>query len=215
MANNMATLNVYTIEHKEAGTVEVPDVLVSTEWKPDLVHQVVVAQDANARQPLAHTKDRGDVRGGGKKPWRQKGTGRARHGSIRSPLWSGGGVTFGPRNEKIYAKKINKKMKTVAFCSVFAKKIADNELTVIDSFASVAEKPTTKEFAKNTKQYNGSAMYVFANVNKSAQRAARNIQKTTAMGPLSLNVRDLLIAKNIFIEKEAINELAQHHHFVQ
>src|SRR3989339_449677 len=101
---------VYNIEGKNVGTVELPARLFGVEVKPEVVHQVVVGKQSNKRQVLAHTKTRADVSGGGKKPWKQKGTGRARHGSSRSPIWIGGGVTFGPRKDRNFGVKINKKM---------------------------------------------------------------------------------------------------------
>src|SRR5579863_7804375 len=106
--------NVFTMKGGKAGTVALPAELFGAKWNADLVHQVVTGMQANARPTVAHTKFRGEVSGGGKKPWKQKGTGRARHGSTRSPIWVGGGVAHGPRNEKSYDQKINKKMKAKA-----------------------------------------------------------------------------------------------------
>src|SRR3989344_1678996 len=118
--------NIYNQEGKEVGKVSLPTAVFGVKWNPDLVHQAVVAMEANARTPVAHTKSRADVRGGGRKPWKQKGTGRARHGSTRSPIWVGGGVAHGPTNEKIFAKKINKKMRTKALYTVLSQKLRDN-----------------------------------------------------------------------------------------
>lgn len=111
-----------------------------------LIHQVAMAQLANARVAIAHTKTKGEVRGGGKKPWRQKGTGRARHGSIRSPLWKGGGVTFGPRNTRNFSQKVNKKMKKAALFSCLSDKAQQNALVILDKLDATEAK--TKEFAK-------------------------------------------------------------------
>src|SRR3989338_8920163 len=102
---------VYNVKGKEVSSIELPESVFGVKKNDSLVRQVVLGMQANARTPVAHTKDRGDVRGGGKKPWKQKGTGRARHGSIRSPLWRGGGTTFGQRKERDYAQKINRKMR--------------------------------------------------------------------------------------------------------
>src|SRR3990167_1261513 len=102
---------LYNIQAKETGKIEIPESIFGVPWNADLVHQVVVSMQGNARPNVADTKGRGEVRGGGKKPWKQKGTGRARHGSSRSPIWKGGGVTHGPTNERNYDRKISKKMR--------------------------------------------------------------------------------------------------------
>lgn len=125
---------VYNTDGKETRTISLPESVFGARFNADLVHQVVTAIASNARTPVAHTKDRGDVSGGGKKPWRQKGTGRARHGSTRSPIWRGGGATFGPRNEKSYAKKVNRKMRAKALAAVLSRKFADGEVLFVDSF---------------------------------------------------------------------------------
>lgn len=133
---------IYDTTGHETGHVKLPEEIFGLNWNADLVHQVMVGQFANARTPVAHTKDRSDVRGGGRKPWRQKGTGRARHGSRRSPIWIGGGVTFGPRNEKDYSKKINKKMRTKALFTILSKKLKDGEILFVDSIAFNESKTT-------------------------------------------------------------------------
>lgn len=137
---------IYNIEGKEVSKIDLPEQIFELPWNADLVHQVVTTMATNARQPIAHTKNRGEVRGGGKKPWKQKGTGRARHGSRRSPIWIGGGVTFGPRNEKDYSRKLNKKMKAKALAIILSRKLKDNEIIFVDSLNLSA--PKTAE-AKN------------------------------------------------------------------
>jgi large subunit ribosomal protein L4 len=134
---------VFAMDGKDAGTVTLPSSIFETKWNPDLVHQVVVGMQANARTATAHTKFRGEVAGGGKKPWKQKGTGRARHGSNRSPIWRGGGVTHGPRAEKDYSVKINRKMRLAALKSVLARKWADGEIVFISGLSFAA--PKTKD----------------------------------------------------------------------
>ena len=134
---------LYNQKGEKEGEIALPKEIFGLKWNSNLVHQVVVSMQSNARTPVAHTKNRGEVRGGGKKPWRQKGTGRARHGSIRSPIWKGGGVTFGPRNEKDYSKKINKKMKTKAFWVALSKKFADGEILFVDNIK--LDKPNAKD----------------------------------------------------------------------
>ena len=119
---------VYTSDAKKSGTVKLSEKVFAQKWNADLVHQVVVGMQAYARQPIAHTKDRSEVRGGGRKPWKQKGTGRARHGSSRSPIWRKGGVTHGPRNDRDFSQKINKKMRVSALFTVLSKKYADEQI---------------------------------------------------------------------------------------
>lgn len=131
---------LYNQEGKEAGTVTLPESVFNTPWNEDLVQQVVLSLRANARQGSAHTKDRREVSGGGKKPWRQKGTGRARHGSIRSPLWRGGGTTFGPRVEREYGQKVNKKMNARALAVVLSEKLRRKEVLFLDMLAPLAAK---------------------------------------------------------------------------
>ncbi len=126
---------VYNQKGKSVGTIALPESIFGVKFNADLVHQVVTAMQANARTPVAHTKSRGEVRGGGKKPWKQKGTGRARHGSSRSPIWVGGGVAHGPRNEKSYTQKINKKMKAKALYSVLSEKMRRGQILFVEELA--------------------------------------------------------------------------------
>ncbi len=132
--------SVYNIKGEEVGSVELPESVFGVKKNDSLVRQVVLGMQANARTPVAHTKDRGDVRGGGRKPWKQKGTGRARHGSSRSPLWRGGGTTFGPRKERNYTQKINRKMRAQALAVALSGKFADGEILFVDSFSFSAPK---------------------------------------------------------------------------
>lgn len=123
---------IYNQKGKSVGKLSLPESVFGLPWNGDLVHQVVTAMQANARTPVAHSRTRGEVSGGGKKPWKQKGTGRARHGSSRSPIWKGGGVTHGPRNEKSYDQKINKKMATKALYTVLSKKYKAGQVLFVE-----------------------------------------------------------------------------------
>lgn len=131
---------IYNQKGKEAGSVELPESVFGVPWNADLVHQVVVSMTSSMRHPIAHTKTRGEVRGGGKKPWQQKGTGRARHGSTRSPIWVGGGVAHGPRNDKNYDRKVNKKAKVKAFLTILSQKYRDGEILFVDALNFTAPK---------------------------------------------------------------------------
>jgi large subunit ribosomal protein L4 len=128
-------ITMFNQKGASAGTFTLPKKVFGLAWNADLVHQVVVGMQANKRAGTAHTKDRSEVSGGGKKPWKQKGTGRARHGSNRSPIWTGGGVTFGPRNDKDYSQKINKKMRVKALFTVLSRKVADEAVLIVDALA--------------------------------------------------------------------------------
>jgi large subunit ribosomal protein L4 len=135
-------LPIFSMTGDKVGSIALPSEIFAVEWKNDLVHQVTTAMQANLRQNRAHTKDRAEVSGGGKKPWKQKGTGQARVGSSRSPLWRHGGVTFGPRSERDYSEKINQKMRIGALLSVLSRKAKDGEIILVDKFEFA--KPSTK-----------------------------------------------------------------------
>lgn len=202
--------------NKKAGTLEVSDTVFGAKWNPDLVHQAVQAQLANARVNLAHTKGRGEVRGGGRKPWRQKGTGRARHGSTRSPIWIHGGVSHGPTKEKIFAKKINKKMKRLALFSVLSKKLHDGEVVFLNSLS--VEVPKTKQLAsvlhnfadKNDKKQS-MLLLPSAEGAKNVYRSAANLPKVKAVDPTSLSVMDVLSSKRVLIDQKAAETLSAHY----
>lgn len=159
-------LPVYDSKGKETGKFSLNENIFGAKWNADLVHQVVVSALSSSRSPIAHTKNRGEVRGGGKKPWRQKGTGRARHGSTRSPIWVGGGVAHGPRNEKNYERKVNKTMKTKALSVILSKKFKDGDIFLVDP-VSLSE-PKAKEAKKiilNWKSVSGMDKVVQKNKN--------------------------------------------------
>lgn len=210
---DMTKVSVYNLENKEIETMEVPSSLFQTSWSEELVHQAIVTQRTNARNTVAHAKGRGEVRGGGKKPWKQKGTGRARHGSIRSPIWIGGGVTFGPSKEKEFSRNINKKMRRKAIFSALSKKFGENEVKVISDFSTGEGK--TKQFSQTSTQVRNpkeSAVFVFSKDHKHLHRVARNVEKTSTLSPRSLNVMDILRPKFVVIEKSAIQEIIDHYH---
>ncbi len=131
---------LYNIKGEKKGTVNVPESIFGVPFNADLLHTVVTSMQANARTPVAHTKDRSEVRGGGKKPWQQKGTGRARHGSSRSPIWRGGGITHGPRNERDYSVKINRQQRQKALLVALSRKWKDGEVIFVDSLEMAAPK---------------------------------------------------------------------------
>lgn len=199
------TTDVYNQENKIVGKIDLPENVFNVKWRPALVHQVLVAQLGNARKPLAHVKTRGEVRGGGKKPYAQKHTGQARAGSTRSPLWVHGGITHGPRKDRDFSKKINRKMKRLAIYSVLSRKNHDKELFVLDHLK--LEKAKTKEAAKVLKNFfnrPASTLFIAEKGNRNIFLAARNIPKTVITNPDSLNVYDCLNAKYVMLEKGAV-----------
>lgn len=138
---------VYNQKGQETGKMKLPEAVFGVSWNADLVHQVVVSMMSSSRHPIANTKTRGEIRGGGKKPWQQKGTGRARHGSTRSPIWVGGGVAHGPRADKNYDRKVNKKAKAKALYTILSKKFKDGEILFVDTLSFAEPKAAD---AKNT-----------------------------------------------------------------
>ncbi len=131
---------VYNQKGQETGKFTLPESVFGLAWNADLVHQVTVSMTSTMRDSIANTKTRGEVSGGGKKPWQQKGTGRARHGSTRSPIWVGGGVAHGPRSEKNYDRKVNKKAKVKALFTILSRKFRDGEILLVDSLSFGAPK---------------------------------------------------------------------------
>jgi len=215
MLGNMKA-EVFDKTANKVGTVELPDRLFARKWNPDLVHQALMIQTSNRRNNVAHAKGRGEVRGGGRKPWRQKGLGRARHGSIRSPIWKGGGVTFGPSKEKNYTKRLNKKMRQGAMFSVFSKKVQDGEMKVIDSFE--AKSPKTKELSGTLDKFfeKGQSVLIIPSAgDQNLYKASRNLPQSKSLDPRSINVYDLLKHKNILVEKGAVEEMDKHYHAIK
>jgi len=197
---------IYNIQGEKTGTIELSEKIFGLKINNDLIYQAIAAQMAGRRTPLAHTKERGEVRGGGRKPWRQKGTGRARHGSTRSPIWRGGGITFGPRKEKVFAKKINKKAKRKALLMVLSSKVKDKELIILDKLE--LKEPKTKLMAeiisKLFKKIPKSILIATPKKDKNIIRANHNLPYTKTIAADSLNIIDLLSFKYLFLDKEAI-----------
>lgn len=203
---------VYSQAGKKVGTQTLPESVFAVPWKPDLAHEVVTSMRSNARSNSAHTKDRSEVRGGGRKPWRQKGTGRARHGSIRSPIWTGGGVTFGPRNERNYTRKINKNVRARALASVLSKKWADNEVVFVDTLSF--EKPKAKEARAFVdalshiegiqgieKKRKNAALLVLTERDDNTELSFRNFGNMTVVHVKDVNSVDLLTYKYVIVAK--------------
>lgn len=205
-------VKVYNQQGKETGTAELPDAVFGLKWNADLVHQVVTGQAANLRRGTAHAKGRSEVRGGGRKPWRQKGTGRARHGSIRSPLWKGGGVTHGPLKEKNYHKKINKKMAKKALFTALSAKARDNEIVILDDLkfpeaktrhaAEIFKNFSQIEFLKNIVK--SRILVALSDKSQDLKRALRNLPRVGMDEARNLNAHEVLQYRYIFIPKDVL-----------
>ncbi len=208
-------VTVYNQEGKEVGTTLLPKEIFDIKVNPDLVHQVVVSQMANRRKVIAHAKGRSEVRGGGRKPWRQKGTGRARAGSIRSPLWRGGGVTFGPTKERVFKKKINKKMRKIAFFMALSAKAKNNLLLILDKLS--LEQPKTKLMTKIIENWKlkiknfkeGSCLLALPRKDENIIRATRNIPNFQTIEARNLNTLDSLSFKYLIMPKETIKVIKE------
>lgn len=205
---------VFTQEGKEHGKVTLPTTVFGADWNADLVHEVVVSMQSNARQGTAHTKDRGEVRGGGKKPWKQKGTGRARHGSRRSPIWTGGGVAHGPRNEKDYSKKINKKVRAKALAVTLSKKFADGEMIFVDALTFAAPKAADAKKAfvaiangsgndAMARKRKNAALVVLSERDENAEKSFRNFGNIEVAQVKDINPVDLLTYKYVVVADPA------------
>ncbi|MFA5087245.1 MAG: 50S ribosomal protein L4 [Candidatus Paceibacterota bacterium] len=187
---------------------DLPKAIFGVPMNANLVHQIITSQLANRRQNIAHTKNRADVSGGGIKPWKQKGTGRARHGSIRSPLWIGGGVALGPRNDKILSKTIPQKMKRKALMMVLSSKANDGYLIVSDEI-SITEAKTKKaiEFLNQNSVYGESCLIALEKMDKNIILAMRNIPRVATIQAKDLNCLDLLSHRYLIISKKGIEEI--------
>jgi len=203
-------ITVYSQNSEEVGTTLLPKEIFNIPVNPDLVHQVAVSQLANRRKVIAHTKGRGEVRGGGRKPWRQKGTGRARAGSIRSPLWRGGGVTFGPTKERVFKKRIPKKMRRKALFMVLSGKVKNNLLILLDKLK--IEQPKTKLMVEILKKLPGkerSILIVLPDYDKKIILATRNLPGVDTIWARNLNALDLLSFKYLIMPKDSIKVIKE------
>jgi len=213
-------VKVYNIEGKETGEMNLSDRIFGVKVKPEVVHGVFTAQNNNQREPWADTKNRGEVSGGGKKPWPQKGTGRARHGSIRSPIWKGGGVAFGPLSIRNYKEKINKKTKRLALKMCLSDRVQNNALLVVEDFNF--SEPKTKVFVnllkvllalpQLQKSEGGpikvkSFLLLTPGKNATILRMTRNLKSVKTVRAEDINVMDLLAKSAVLTSKAGVEKL--------
>jgi large subunit ribosomal protein L4 len=203
LVNNMAEAKVYNLEGKEVESLKLADSVFGLPKNDDLVHQVFVSLSANQRQVLADTKNRGERSGSGIKPWRQKGTGRARVGSSRTPTWRGGGVAFGPTSDRNFKKKINRKMNAKAIATVLSGKLKDDELIIVEKMELAENK--TKQMAAVLKKFDlkGRILMALMDGEKKAMLSSRNLKKVSNISVKQLNVWDMLNNKNLVLSKES------------
>ncbi len=205
----MARVTLYSMDGSKRGELTLEDSLFGIKVNPALVHQAVVAQTASSRAPIAHTKTRGEVAGTGKKPWKQKGTGRARHGSRRSPIWVGGGITFGPRSDRNFALKINKQARRKALAMVLSDKVAHERLIAVEDLTVEGK---TRELAQMLSRLPGSGkktLVVTIPQNKLVNRAARNLPAVSTLPAHALNVVDLLRFDYVLMTQGAVAMVTQ------
>ena len=204
----MPKIDVYSIEGKKVNEVELNEAVFGIEPNEAVVHSVLVNFLANQRQGTQNTKTRAEVRGGGRKPWRQKGTGRARQGSIRAPQWIKGGIALGPKPRSYYYT-VNKKERRLAIKSMLSSKVLENQLVVVDSIEMKEIK--TKEMVKvlNNLKVEGKTLMLLSEKNENVQKSARNIEgvKTTLVN--TINVYDLLKYKNLVVTLDTVKKLEE------
>lgn len=205
----MPQVSKFDMSGKEIGDYELNDKVFAEDINEHVVHQVITAQLAAIRRGTASTKTRSEVRGGGRKPWRQKGTGRARHGTIRSPLWVGGGITFGPK-PRSYKKKVNKKMKRLALRSILTEKVNNDQLKIIDELDY--DKPKTKQVINLIKDFDledKKVLIVLPEKNKNVYLSARNLPKVDTMVLDAMNAYQLLDNEYILVLEEAAQKIEE------
>jgi len=204
------TVDIYNQKAEKTGQIELPKEIFELEVNSDLIYQVILSQQSNRRQNTAKAKGRGEVRGGGRKPWRQKGTGRARHGSNRSPIWTGGGVTFGPTTDKNYKKRIPIKMRRKAMLQVLSAKAKENAILILEEVK--LKKLKTKEMAEILNKLflkKGSGIIVLPKMQKELILSVRNIPKTATIQAKDLNALDLLNYKYVLLFKDSIEVIKE------
>ena len=200
---------VYNTEGKKSGTFSLPETIFGERWNTDLVHQVLGSILANKRAGTAHTKNRGEVRGGGKKPWKQKGTGRARAGSARSPLWRGGGITFGPTGEENYSKKLNIKAKRQAIRQALSMANTDGRISVIEAFALKDAKTKEAQQLLNKLGATRQTLVVVDSKDADLVRATNNLSEVKLVSAKYLNVFDVVNARQIVITQKALTVIGE------
>lgn len=201
----MASVTLYSADGSKKGDLSLDDKLFAVSVNAALVHEAVVAQSANSRTAVAHTKTRGEVAGTGKKPWKQKGTGRARHGSRRSPIWSGGGITFGPRQNRNFGVKMNKQARRKALAMVLSDKVASERFVAVDQL--VSEEGKTKALLSvlnNLPSAGKKTLIVTTPDNKMISRAAQNLPNIATLPANALNVVDLLSYEFVVMSEPAV-----------
>jgi len=206
----MASIILYTTDGSTKGELALNDNLFAVPVDAGFVHEAVVAQNANSRVAIAHTKTRGEVAGSGKKPWKQKGTGRARHGSRRSPLWSGGGITFGPRNNRNFTLKINRKARRKALAMVLSDKVTNNRLVAIDKIGTEGGKTRQLiDLLAKLPSAGKKTVIVTTPDDRSACRAAQNLSGIGTLPANALNVVDLLRFDYVIMTEPAIQMVSE------
>jgi large subunit ribosomal protein L4 len=202
----MISVKVYDKTAKEVGNIQVSEEVFGRDFNEALIHQVVVAQLANRRQGTKSALTRTEVRGGGKKPWRQKGTGNARQGSIRAPQWIKGGVVFAPK-PRDFSQKVNKTMRRQAIKSALSTKLADGELTVIDNLNLEAAKTREAQAILNNFGFAKRTLIVIDGEDQNLLRATNNIQNVTLIDSALLNVYDIVASYNLLVTKAAVEAI--------
>ncbi len=207
----MSQINVLDLQGKQVSKVNLNETIFTIETNKKLIHQAVVCQLANARQSNAHTKTRGEVRGGGAKPWKQKGTGRARAGSSNSPIWVGGGIAFGPRNNRNFSQMINKKMKRKALFMALSDKVTENKFIVTKDL--IIKEPKTKlmiEILNTLPTSDGTVLIVIEEINDNLQLASKNIPYVKLVKLSSLNIVDVLKFNYILTTVSGLKAIENH-----